>query len=161
MKHVRRFMLISGCLLLSIIIIHVTKAPQKLSYQGFYVACLPANKTTQSDKQLIPYAQIAHTSLEENSSPKSWRCYFRFLPRDVICTPQSVASRQGISSCPHFPSIDGTSDKKCYVLNQKHMPLITMLQKKPPVSVNVFTNKKEVLVQTWQQVRDILLGKKK
>jgi hypothetical protein len=163
MKHLPRICMIILFLLASTIIIHTTKAPQKLPLQGFRVACMPANAATASDadKQLLPYAQLAHTSYqEEDASKKLWRCYFRFAPRDLVCMKKEIADRQPTTQqCPNFPTIDGGSKKTCYLLNTKFLALTNLLQKKPTVSTNVYTTRKNVFVKTWPEVRDILLGK--
>lgn len=161
MKHWQRFVLISSTLIISIIIIQLTcKGPPKLPNQDFRLACLPVQKNKQADHHLSPYAQIAHTSFSDEKKNKRVRCYFRFSPQDLICIPKSVAQRKGINQCPQFPSIEGAPHKTCYVLNQKHMPLITLLEQIPPVDIHTYTNRKNIIVNTWQEARDVLLGKK-
>jgi hypothetical protein len=43
-------------------------------------------------------------------------------------------------------------------LNKKYAPLLENLQKNPAISIRSYTTNKNSL-QTWQQVRDSLLGK--
>lgn len=159
MKQAKRLLVLAGLFLASIVAIHTIRAPHKVSLSGFRVACLPATEAPNADKALAPYAQVAHTSQENTNSSQLWRCYFKFSPQDLVCTPQKTAVRQGMTSCPHIPSIDSGHNKTCYLLNKKHATLIDLLQKTPPVPLTTYTTNKNALVKTWQEVRDILLGK--
>lgn len=144
-------------LIVSTIVIHTMKAPQRIPVKGFRVACMSAADATatEADKNLIPYAQIAHTTAENQ------RCYFRFSPQDIVCIPKSVADRQPkTNTCPQFPTIDGTPHKFCYLLNKKFVPLSEELKKTPSISADTYITNKNVMVKTWQDVRDILLGTK-
>lgn len=155
MKQLHRFIIISIALITSTIVIHSIKAPQQVPLKEYRVACIPASEAAaaDADKNLIPYAQIAHTSSE------NLRCYFRFSIHDVVCIPKSVAARQQkVNMCPQFPTIDGTPHKFCYLLNKKHAPLSEELKKKPAISAQKYIPNRNVIVRTWQQVRDILLG---
>lgn len=159
MKHWQRFLLIFGVFLASIIIMNITpKSSSQLPYQGFRVACLPARKGKEADHHLIPYAQIAHTTFANETAKAPIRCYFRFSAHDIVCVPKSVAIRQGIKKCPTFPSIEASTAKTCYILNNKHIQLITLLKKKPPANLNQYTTRRKLLVNTWQEVRDMLLA---
>ena len=159
MKHLYRFLLIMSFFLISTVIMHTIKAPEKLPNPGFRVACMPAEAAPHDDKPLIPYAQLAHTSAEDNGSSKLWRCYFRFAPRDLVCIPKEVALRRS-DPCPNFPPVEGIAPKTCYLLNNKFQTVVKLLQKKPAVTINSYITSKNALVKTWQEVRDILLGKK-
>lgn len=158
MKQLIRFIIIAVVLIASTIVIHSIKAPQQLPLKEYRVACIQATDaaTTDADKKLIPYAQIAHTSAE------NLRCYFRFSIHDVVCTPKAAAARQQhMNSCPQFPTMDGSPHKFCYFLNKKHVPFSQELQKKPAISADKYIPNKNVIVKTWQDVRDVLLGAKK
>jgi hypothetical protein len=158
MKQLLRLVIIAGIFLTSTIIIHTIRAPQATPAQRFRVACIPAEHAKHADRHLSPYAQLAHTT-EDPETKKSWRCYFRFPARDVVCIPKIVATQQHIDSCPQFPAIDSTSNKICYILNKKQISIIELLQQKPPISPNTYTTSKNNFVKSWQEVRDILLGR--
>ena len=162
MKHWQRFSLIFILFIASIIVINSsTKAPRAINNNAFKVACIPATNPTISDRQLLPYAQIAHTTYCEEDPNQPLRCYLRFKPRDIICVPKKIATRKGVEQCPQYPGIAGNASKRCYILNKEFEPLLQLLQKKPPVPIETYANPKRSIVKTWQEARDILLHHKK
>lgn len=159
MSPFRRFLVILICIVASSVIVQFSKAPTSVPYRGYRVACMPLNsaKKEAADKNLIPYAQIAHTSFSPEDPALQYRCYFRFAPQDVVCTPPSIATRRNVQSCAQFPTIDGNSKKQCYVLNNKLIPLTENLKKQPPVNIQSYLTDSTAIVKSWQEVRDMLL----
>ena len=155
----KRLLAIGGCLALSFIAIHYTKArsPYYMPKVDYKVACIPAPKSKRAedelDKKLKPYFHVAHTSKEPaGSAVPSYRCYFRFPLSDVACMPPHVALRNNkIRGCPLFMNTEETS---CYFLDRKYGSLLQLLKRRPPVSKNVYQPK---MVKDWRGIRDELL----
>lgn len=162
MEHFKRFLVVAALFIFSMVGIHKARALKRLPYQGYRVACIPVEsaKKQQADSQLMPYAQIAHNAQRQDGDNITYRCYFRFAPKDLICTPQHIAKQKNMHQCPNIKTIDGSAKKLCYVLNQQFAPLISLLKKDPPVAMESYMPNQSNVVERWQQVRDILLGKK-
>lgn len=162
MEHFKRFLAVCTVFILSMIAMHKVRALRNLPYQGYRVACIPLEnaKKQNADTQLLPYAQIAHNSMRQDGDNITYRCYFRFAPKDLICTPKHLAKEQNLQGCPKMCTIDGSSKKLCYLLNQQFAPLINQLKKDPTVPMESYMPNQSNVVERWQQIRDILLGKK-
>lgn len=152
----KRLIFVAIGLIISIIIIHRTKArsPYYLPNIQYKVACI-LNPTTKSeedaiDKKLKDCFHIAHTSQESNG--KQYRCYFRFPVGDIACMPPSIAQRNiKVRGCPRFIA---TEETNCFFLDNKYRSFFALLKSNAPVSIKLYQGK---IVKKWQDIRDELL----
>ncbi len=128
MENVKRFIFIASLLAISVIVMHRSKAPQKLA-TDVKAVCFPLRLAQQLDTNtaLKWKAQITYDTQEDDNSVPSYRCYISFPRTDVVCTPRDQQERENLHKCPTFPSLLG-KNRKCYFLNSEHFGLMRQLQ---------------------------------
>ncbi len=158
MEHVKRFIFVVSLFVLSMIVIHTTRAPQRISME-VQTVCFPAPlaKKLGTDAALKWDAQIAYDTVENDQKIPSYRCYVSFPKVDVVCTPKNVADRNNLQNCPTFPSLLG-HHKTCYFLNKKHHSFAQKFsQKQSRMSMKDLNG---VVVKTIPEAKKILMKKK-
>ena len=158
MEHSNRFIFVVSLFVISMIVIHTTRAPQRISME-VQTVCFPTPlaKKLDTDSALKWNAQIAYDTIEKDGQKiPSYRCYVSFPKVDVICTPKNVADRKDLQSCPAFPSLLGTH-RTCYFLNKQHHSFAQKLSKQPRMSMQELNG---VVVKTINEAKQILQNKK-
>ncbi len=158
MEHIKRFVFVVSLFVLSMIVIHTTRAPQRISTEVQTVCFpVPLAKKLDTDSALKWDAQIAYNTVEKDQKVPSYRCYVSFPKVEVVCTPKNVAERKDLQSCPTFPSLLGTH-RTCYFLNKKHHPFAQKLsQNQPRMSIKDLNG---IVVKTIPEAKQILQSKK-
>lgn len=132
MENVKRFIFVTMLFAVSMVCIHTSKAPEKISLE-IQAVCFPIELATtlNADEALKHNAQIAYDTAEPDTSHPSYRCYISFPKEDVVCTPKDITQHQDLQTCPAFPALIG-ENRICYFLNKKHHSLAKLLIQKEP-----------------------------
>ncbi len=158
MEHSKRFIFVVSLFVISMIVIHTTRAPQRISME-VQTVCFPTPlaKKLSTDSALKWDAQIAYDTVEKDDQKiPSYRCYVSFPKVDVVCTPKSVAERKDLQSCPAFPSLLG-AQRTCYFLNKKQHSFTQKFSQQPRMSMKDLNG---VVVKTIPEAKKILMRKK-
>ncbi len=156
MEHVKRFIFILFLFASSLIFIHTTRNSTKGASEEIRIACLPIAiaQKLEADTHLKWDAHIAYDTVEKNLAPPSYRCYISFPANDVVCTPQQVANRKDLQSCPTFPAL-WSPDRTCYFLNSKHYPFHKKLASSQRMSILDLQGK---VVHSIEEAKKVLKG---
>ena len=157
MEHIKRFIFVVSLFVISMVVIHTTRAPQRISMEVRTVCfAAPLAKKLSTDADLKWNAQIAYDTVEKDQNIPSYRCYVSFPKVDVVCAPKNVAERKDVQDCPTFPSFRGTH-RICYFLNKQHHSFAQKLSKEPHMSMQELNG---VVVKTILEAKEILAKKK-